>query len=263
MSVKKEKKSQISMFVIVAIVIVVIVLLVYFMVLRDSGGRADDEYFSQAHIKPQVTTIQTSILDCMNDISTNALDVIGIQGGYYNKPDNYFDLGWTFIPYYYDNGFVSRPIKSAVEGELELYVNDFLNSCVNDLSFDEFELIYKKPKTSVMIKSQEVEFKIDMPVNIVHDNKRIVLELSEFPVYQDSYLNEILEVAEYITLSHSDSEDMMCINCIADMAYDRDLYVDFLEFKEAETLVVISENMTRVEPYIFEFLNKYPVEVEA
>ena len=43
------------------------------------------------------------------------------------------------------------------------------------------------------------------------------------------------------------------------MAETRNLYVDMLDFdEETTTLVVISENYTYSEPYVFEFLNRYP-----
>ena len=51
---------------------------------------------------------------------------------------------------------------------------------------------------------------------------------------------------------------MICASCVSDMAEERNLYVDMLSFDTSDTtLVVISENMTSTEPYVFEFLNKY------
>ena len=44
------------------------------------------------------------------------------------------------------------------------------------------------------------------------------------------------------------------------MAEERELYVDMLDFDdETTTLIVISENKTQEEAYVFEFLNKYSV----
>ena len=69
----------------------------------------------------------------------------------------------------------------------------------------------------------------------------------------------MLEIATFITDSHKDDPDLICINCIADMAEERDMYVDLLDFADDSTLVVISENRTSTDPYIFEFLNRYEI----
>ena len=53
---------------------------------------------------------------------------------------------------------------------------------------------------------------------------------------------------------------MICINCVSDMAEERELYVDMLDFGDnSTTLVVVSTNMTESYPAVYEFLNKYPV----
>jgi len=73
----------------------------------------------------------------------------------------------------------------------------------------------------------------------------------------NSSLNEIIEVADFITESHTSNPDLMCINCITELAKERKLYVDFIAFEEDTTLVMILENRTMEQPYVFEFLNKY------
>ena len=44
---------------------------------------------------------------------------------------------------------------------------------------------------------------------------------------------------------------------IAEMAEEKDLYVDMLDFGEDSVLILISENYTSEDKYIFEFLNRY------
>ena len=69
----------------------------------------------------------------------------------------------------------------------------------------------------------------------------------------------MLTIAEYITQSHKDDPDYICMNCLAQLSKQKNLFVDFIAFEEDTTLVMIIENTTQSEPYVFQFLNKYEI----
>lgn len=259
-----NNKAQITVFIIVALVVIVIIGILFYVIKNTGFSELDREYFAQESIKPQVENIQNSIVNCMKDTTKNSLDVIGIQGGYYNEPPYYYNTGDFFIPYYFYEGRIFMPSKKQVEEELGGFVDENLVYCLKDLNFEGFKLKFRKITTIARIsENDEVIFNIDGQVIIEKDNKKMILELKEYPISQFSYLYRILEVAKYITDSHMDDPDMMCINCIVDMAFRREVYVDFLKFNEdTETLVIITENKTSSYPYIYEFLNKYVIEVQ-
>lgn len=255
-----SSRAQVTVFIIIAIVLVVVGAGVFYLSKVSAGDKA---YFNQPSIKPQVNSIQNSIVDCISETSKDSLELIGVQGGYYNFPKEYFDLGWSIIPYYYKEGSFLMPDNRFVERELGVYVDDNLGFCLDTLVFEGFELDYKEPRTIVSIKEKEVSFKVDMPVTIKREDKRITFETEEFPLSEKSSLKEMLEIARYVTDSHKEDPEMVCISCVADMARERELYVDMLDFAdETTTLVVISNNQTSL-PYIYEFLNKYPVTSEV
>ena len=81
--------------------------------------------------------------------------------------------------------------------------------------------------------------------------------MNEHPITINSELNAILGVADFITESHKQDPAMYCISCVGQLAEANDLYVDIINFRENEMLIIISENHTSSEPYSFEFLNKY------
>lgn len=251
----KGGKGQVSVFIIIALVVIAGIGAAVYI------SKANRDFFNQPNIKPQVVNTQDFILDCMDETTKDALEVIGIQGGYYNEPEHFFDLGWAFIPYYYKEGLFLMPEKKTIESELSSYVNENFVYCLGNFDFADFNLDYKIPKTRTSIKKGEVLFEINLPISIEREGKRIKFETKIHPVTQASYLYEILEIASYITDSHKEDPEMICVNCVAEMASERNVYVDMLDFAdETTTLIVISENSTAPEPYIFEFLNKYPVE---
>lgn len=251
------KRGQVTVFIIVGILIVGIVGGVGYAVKVNKDAELSEEFFSSMAVKPELNNIQSSVLNCMESVCKDGLETIGIQGGYYEKPEKSFDLEWAFIPYYYYEGEFYMPSKKTIESELGKYVNDNLNVCLDEIDSGDFELSYRTANTKTFIREKEVGFNIDLGVGIEKEGNKITLELEDFPVVIDSALTGILEVAEYYTYTHKEDPKMVCISCLGEMAEEKDVYVDAINFDENSILIVISENMTASEPYAFEFLNKY------
>lgn len=254
-------RAQTTMFIIVAVIVVAVIVGLYYLNQEKSQSNLE-KVFSNLGISTQASVIESSVLDCVDEVAKDSLVVIGIQGGYYNNPGNSFDLGWAFIPYYYDEGNFLMPENSIIEKELSAYIDDNLKFCLADFEFEEFQMNFKNSKSDSKIKQKEVEFEIDFSITMTKGDLSSEFELKNHPVIVESKLYEILEVAQYITDSHKEDPEMICINCVADMAEIRGLYVDMVDFgaDESTTLNIISENMTSAETYVFEFLNKYPGE---
>ncbi len=253
-----SKRAQITAFVIIAIVIIAVISIVIYFNKTQSKTKLES-VFSKLEIKTEASKVQYSILECLEETSKDSLAVIGIQGGYYNKPEKSFDLGWAFIPYYYYEGVFSMPTIEKIEQELSSYINDNIKTCIENLQYDEFNIIYSISETKSLIGEKDVSFETDLTMNFKKSDLSSEFELNKYPVKFESALSDILEVASYITESHKEDPDM-CISCVLDMAEERNLYVYMIDFgDETTTLIVISENYTSSDPYVFEFLNKYSV----
>ncbi len=252
-----ENRAQVSVFIIFAIILVIAGSLAYVINRNVSNARSDNEFFSSAEIKPGFDKLKNSISDCMSNTGSDSLELIGIQGGYYNKPKEYFDLGWAFIPYYYYQGEFLMPTNDEIENQLSMYVNENIGNCIDSIQKEDFEVVFSKAKTRADIEEDDVKFTIDMPVSISKEGNTISLDLKKNPIVLDSKLYEMLEIAKYISDSHKEDSNRICITCISDMARERNLYVDMINFDETSKLFVISQNLTSSMPYNFEFLNMY------
>jgi hypothetical protein len=253
-----SKRSQVTVFIIVAVILVAVGGVALFTVKGNSKPN-DDKFFSQANIKPDLNNIKTGILQCRDDSIKLSLDKIGIQGGYFDKPAKSLDIEWAFIPYYYSEGSYLMPARTKIQTELGKAVDKSFVDCINKLKFDSYAITHGTSKTTATINRNLVLFKIDMPLTIKKEDNTMVLEMSDAPAEKDSALFDILDVADYITNSHKNDSEMICVTCVANMAEERDLYVNTFDLVDNSILVVISENHTSSEPYSFEFLNKYVV----
>lgn len=248
--VRNSKVGQTTIFVILAVFVVVIIGLYY-------KTNLDKEFFERNDIKSDLNQIQSLILECGEEVSKNALETIGLQGGYYNKPEKNFDLEGIFIPYYYYEGEIVYPSKQDVEKELGNYINDNIGNCLGKISLNNFELNFKKPKTEVFIQDNKIDFEIGLLIRISKDRHKTTFEFKDYPISIDSELDSVLDLAEYYTESHKDDSSMYCIDCISEIAEENDLYFDLIPITDVLSLIIISENHTSSESYSFEFLNKY------
>ncbi|MFA5259342.1 MAG: hypothetical protein WC979_09305 [Candidatus Pacearchaeota archaeon] len=245
------KKAQISIFIIIVVVVVAVAGVAYY--LTDS----DKQFSSDPAIQEQFDTLRDSVLTCSDITTIEALNAIGIQGGYYDAPEKSFDMEWAFIPYYYYEGTAIVPSIATVENELGKFVNDNLPLCLESLDKNDFTLDYKTSKTNVEIVQGDVNFIIDMPVSISREKRTVTFDLKDTPKSYSLPLVDILDLAKYIADEAVKNDENLCLTCIAKEAENRNLMVDLVNFEEAGTLLVITENYTASGQYSLEFLNKY------
>lgn len=254
-----KKRGQVSVFIIIAIVLIAIIAMGFYIAKSYQQEIIKTSIWSKFGFKSEADVIKNALSECMKTNTKDALKTIGIQGGYYKKPAKYSDLGWTFIPFYYLQGEYLMPDKSLIETELSDFTDDKMNECIKQIEFKNLDFSYDKTKTITSIQKGKVTFKIDLSVTIKKQDTITKIELKDHPVMYNSSLYDIIEVSDFIIKSHKDNETMICINCVVEMAKERSLFVDMLNYPKSEdtVLVMISENYTSQGPYLFEFLEGY------
>jgi hypothetical protein len=255
---KRENKiGQVTMFVIIAIAIVAIIVIV--ILVLNNKSSIQKQPISDLETKAKTDVTISAILGCMKDISSDSLEYIGMQGGYYNAPNDSYDFNGTLIPYYYKNGKDFMPSDSKIQDELGSYVDFGMPYCLNLTKSSDVELSYSAAKTNVKINENDVIFNIDMPISIKRGEKITAIELKNSPITINSKLFEMLEIAKYVTDSNIENSSTFCISCVSHMAEDRNLSVDIISAQANKTnLVIISQNISSdIHPAVFEFLNKY------
>ncbi|MEK6859501.1 MAG: hypothetical protein AABX54_01670 [Nanoarchaeota archaeon] len=257
MKKRVSNRAQVTIFIILAIVIAVGIGGYFY--LKNSKGDCGLNPLCQIGIKSEIDIIKNSFYQCEKEVGKNAIKTIGIQGGFYKKPQYFHDIDWAFIPYYYYDGAYFMPQKNIVEGELSSYMNENLKTCIGSLEFKNYQFQFTDAKTLSFVTPGKVSFTVELPISVKKGEQTTIIDLKDNPVVFNSSLYEALEVADYVTRTHKDNNTMVCINCVVSMAKDRNLYVDMMQYPglKSTTLVMVSENHTSSEPYIFEFLNKY------
>lgn len=242
------KRGQISIFIVVTIIIIAVIIGIIFLNNNKKETNISKEFFSSLETQSEFTTLSNSVVNCMEEVTQESLFYIGLRGGYYDKPENVYDLEFVFVPYYNYNKKINTPSKDFIEREIGKYVDNNLKKC-----FEENWNI-SKGNTNVKINSEKVDFVINSILTLEKDNSAFLIELKEHPVSHSSSLSDILEVANYFI--EEKNKEMMCVTCLEDLLIEKDVYLNSIDLGDLNKLVIISENRTSEEVYAFEFMIK-------
>ncbi len=176
-----KKRGQITVFIIFGLIF----LLFFFIILFTKSYRIEKiGAVSSGELNP----IKNYVDLCAKSSASDALYLLGVQGGYTAPPKLYFQSAYAKIAYWYYKGEDTSPTIEEMEQELSSYVNRALPECVENL--DAFR--------DMGFEFENVEFKIDYPITVMQGESKA--EISEFykiiPVrlgYMHSIIKEIVE----------------------------------------------------------------------
>jgi len=251
MIIKKEElkeKSQVSVFVVFAIIIVVAVGIGYYL---------SKNNFTSVDDTAKINSILGSIDTCKSLSADNSVKKIGIQGGYDKHPETYLDFGWMFIPYYFIEGKTYFPDKTKIEENLADIFNQNFQQCLKVIDTLGFELKTSQSKTIVKIINDTIKFDIGMKITLGRDFKTTSYDLKKAPLIRNYRLNDMYEVAKYITDSHNTNPPMLCADCLVDLADKKGLLVNYFTIDKNTKVAIISENNDNIGNYVYQFAEKY------
>ena len=183
------KKAQVTIFAIIAIIILITGILL-FVVKKEEATTLDKE----PH-KPEFagqTELKNYVDSCLQDVALQGLEIIRLQGGYVDVPDNVDSLtakdtegkyvrnldgsknvvidpnSENKLPYWLTAESVAIPSLSFMEKELENYITKGLETCVNDFKdFRDqgFTVNYSSIEANVAM-GKAVVVNIDFPISL-------------------------------------------------------------------------------------------------
>ncbi|MEM4703355.1 MAG: hypothetical protein QXP53_02635 [Candidatus Pacearchaeota archaeon] len=245
-----RKKGQVTLFVIITILIVAAVM-TYFFIYKNYQTR-------QEKLSQEIAPFKVYVEDCIRKITIEALELIGLQGGYYEISDPYLPYFNKYLAYYYYDGRNTMPSKAKIEESISNYVSKELGYCIDSSNFPagveilfenfsintsiEKNIIIKTSSLAIKKNDEKIIFK-EIKVSIPFRLKEVYEKLSQFikkevedPGYfHISYLTEILG-------------DNFHVNSIP---FGENNIIFIIEDKSPTTISIFKK------PYILRFANKY------
>ena len=203
------KKAQITTFISIAVILLIAVALFFFI-----KGELSKDIEPERVIPIEFMDVSDYVEDCLRLVSRNAIDILGLQGGYIYLPDfisrvngAHIDLipgSHLKVPLWYNLGNYRLPLVPDMERDINNYIIENLPSCINN--FEAFETKYEIDdyliQPSTFITQRDVLINLKYPLIIRNIGSGQVLEWDEFSARHDVKLRRAYQLAYDILLSN-------------------------------------------------------------
>ena len=228
-----QKRGQVTLFIIIGILVVSLVVLGYYFRAELFQSEWEQGFADSLAIPSQAEEVHESISACVEELTIEAVDILGMQGGQIDLPDDpipstvynpfsnsleiFEGSGMKTTYWFYEASnavqYSQIPLKEEMEVELGVYVDENLARCASNFSlYEEYNISAGDVYTEVEILNDEVLFTVDYPVKVAVDE--FVFEFPYFYESVDVPLGEMYEAA--VTIQMKENEDFY----LEDMAYD-------------------------------------------
>jgi len=198
-----KKRGQITVFIIVGL----IVLMTYFLL---SQYRKESIEETEVII-PELIPVQQYVMTCTKTIGQEALDIIGLNGGYIYFPIRIENDASTYLqsspigdlknPYWWYNNIQSVPEISFMESQISDYVKQYIGNCIDNFSafYNQYEVIGLGQFDVVTeIGEEDVTIKTIYPIEVKDKFNKTLAELQKFPVVIPVRLKQVHDFAKQI-----------------------------------------------------------------
>ncbi len=245
-----KKRGQITVFIILGLIFLLFFLIILFTKsyrIEKIGVISSDE----------LNPIKYYVDLCAKSSSSNALYLLGVQGGYTAPPKLYFQSAYAKIAYWYYKGEDTSPTIEEMEQELSSYVNRALPECVENLdAFSDmgFEFEFGEINTETKINENNVEFNIDYPITVMQGESKA--EISKFYKSFPVRLGHIYDITQNIVKKEVEDPDWVDMTSLV----NQDLNFKIYPYDENTLIYSVLDNQSIIEygtQFMFLFANGF------
>ncbi len=112
--------------------------------------------------------VRSFVEQCLKKTSEEGLGFVSLQGGYYHVPEPAEDYVFVQIPYYFDVGQKHFPTKEIIAQQIELYVEDKMETCLNDfVAFKNQGYTFREEEMKADVRLEKnINFELEYPLQI-------------------------------------------------------------------------------------------------
>jgi hypothetical protein len=225
----KNRRGQVTIFVIIAILIVASVG-VYFLV-RDKEAGVGEVYFLDTD------EIYVFVQECLEGVSEEVIETVGQGGGYYFPPEKSTDFG---ITYYLINGRSYIPSKEKIGEEISEYISQKLFFCTKSfVDFPEYEIQQNEIKVYSEILDEVVLIEVDYPIFISKEN--VSSEINEFETVVSVKIGKIYSFIEEISEKEIKNQGV-CLTCYLDKAGE-EFEIELFDYEDSIVFIWKDKNL--------------------
>lgn len=216
-----DKKGQITIFIIIGLIIVISASLLMYMVQTMEAISPEE-----ALIPPDVKPVYDYVVNCMNVLGQEALTIMSGQGGYLNLPNtiarapaSYLPLdpaGMLKVPYWSYQWEGRIPTIPAMQNEIDQYVQEKLNFCVQDfVAFQQVTITQDQfPKANTVFTDNDVTIRLTWPLDVNFKGTDRTVNVKEYVTKIPVRYKKVYELAKLVMYAENEQEffENMTIN---------------------------------------------------
>jgi len=187
-----RKRGQLTTFIFIGVVLVMIAAIIFY-------AGYQEQRVKEVYVFPlEVESVKNYVTQCLNDVSENAIFLLGMKGGYTDFPQDVKSTETFFTPValWYDAGNGLAPTDDEIKSEISKYVNIAIRNCVDisslKLNVSESGAI----SSSATIKNDSVIVDLIYPLDIKIGDS--VTHIEEFSSTVSVRLGGVLDSARKI-----------------------------------------------------------------
>lgn len=198
-----KKKSQITVFIIIGLII----LLTYFLLSYYKKESIEEREL----IQPELIPVQQYVQTCTEDLAREAIEIIGINGGYIyfpawiqNNPGSYLKLSPIDSlknPYWWYDGNEAIPPLDFISRQISDYAEAGMADCIDNFSafYNQYNVIeLGKFDVITEIGEEDIVVKTIYPIEVKDKFNKTLAKLQKFPVTIPIRLKKVYRLAEEI-----------------------------------------------------------------
>ena len=215
-----SKRGQITIFIIIGI----LVLLTYFLLSYYRTEQIQDV----EQILPELIPVQQYVMTCTDNIAREAIEIIGINGGYIEfpsfiqtNPNSYLKLSPIDSiknPFWWYDGRSSIPTIEYIAKQIEDYTKRGMADCINNFTAfsKEYEVIeLEKFNVIVDIGEEDITINTIYPIEVRDKFNKTLAELQKFPVNLPIRLKRVHKLAK--TIMERENQDYFIEKKVIDL----------------------------------------------
>ncbi len=234
----KGKRAQITVFIIIGIIVLFTAAVALYIT---SGKKAPDR--EEVVVPSEIKPVYDFVTGCMSEISEEAVQLAGIQGGYVNlekqqeiirTPPSYIKIdpgNLIKLPMWHYEGEERIPSESFIQNEIAEHVKESMAGCLNNFAvFDPQFFVTEQGDMNVVVSfsTQDIIIKMTYPIEI--ESGKGTTNHEEFIAFVPVRLKKMRDVAEKIM--KAENKKAFFENLTIDfLAMDRDIPMDGMLFE--------------------------------
>ncbi|MAG02987.1 hypothetical protein CMI42_06625 [Candidatus Pacearchaeota archaeon] len=242
------KRGQATIFIIIGILIMFVVITFLSF-----------DYHSNNKNQIVINTINNYIISCLDESLIKSLRFFGTQGIIYDNSDDFRNLTYFNVPYYYYQG--ESRISSLDESEkiIANYSGAYFEECINDFKIFIDHNIRETGEKEISIKSSEGSVNIFLEYPLIIKKGNYTVNIEGFETGVDFDFKKVYNIAYEFIKEQDENPNYIPMGYLGILSYEEKINIQYSYLTYDDIIYTLTFDRLKLldKPYVLSFAIKY------